>query len=90
VIAALLLGSLVSWYVWRITRRVALSLGVFAILAALYLCLYVLLALEAYALLVGTGVLIVALFALVHVTSRLDEASPAGGTRATAGPAALG
>ncbi|HEX7037426.1 MAG TPA: cell envelope integrity protein CreD [Pseudomonadales bacterium] len=78
VIAALLLGSLVTWYVWRITRRLALSLGVFAILAALYLCLYVLLALEAYALLVGTGVLIVALFALMHVTSRLDEPSPAG------------
>lgn len=76
VIAALLLGSLVTWYVWRITRSLPLSLGVFGVLCGLYLCLYVLLALEAYALLVGTGVLLVGLFALMHTTSRLDVAAP--------------
>jgi inner membrane protein len=92
VIAALLLGSLVTWYVWMITRRLPLSAGVLGILIALYLCLYVLLELEAYALLVGTGVLFVGLFALMYATSRLDDAAipptpagPAGEREAAAG-----
>ena len=78
-IAALLLSSLVTWYVWMITRRLPLSAGVFGILIALYLCLYVLLELEAYALLVGTSVLFVGLSALMYATSRLGGGREGGG-----------
>lgn len=75
VIAALLPGALTTWYVWMITRRLALTSGLFGILIALYLCLYVLLELEDYAMLVGTGVLFIGLFALMYATSRLDVAA---------------
>jgi inner membrane protein len=69
--ATALLSLLVSWYVWVMTHRRRLAVWVFEILVALYVCLYVLLKLEAYSLLVGTGVLFVGLFALMWATKHL-------------------
>lgn len=73
VVAALLLCALVTWYAWMITRRRQIAAAVGGILVALYACLYVLLELEDYALLVGTGVLFAGLFALMYATSRLED-----------------
>ncbi len=74
-LAALVLTALVGWYAWLVSRKfvghwVGVSVG--GLLLSLYLCLYVLLLLQAYALLVGTAVLLVSLAALMYVTADLS------------------
>jgi inner membrane protein len=73
---ALLLG-VTGWYVWAMTAEARLTVSLSAILAALYGSLYVLLQLEAFALLVGTAVLFAGLLALMASTRSLTERVPA-------------
>ncbi len=70
-IATLLLTLMISWYVAAMTRRRRLGGWVMAVLLILYACLYILLQLQAYALLAGTTLLVVALFAVMFATRRL-------------------
>jgi len=72
--ATALLTSLISWYVWAMTKTFILSLWIAGIVASLYTTLYVLLQLEDYSLLVGTGVLFTGLFALMYTTKNLTVA----------------
>jgi len=67
-----LLTALISGYVQAITRRQALSAWAGGIVLTLYANLYVLLQLEAFALLVGTGLLFSGLIALMYATRRLQ------------------
>jgi inner membrane protein len=66
---SLLLGA----YVWGMTRSVRMTAWLIAIVLGLYGTLYVLLRLEAFALLVGTGVLLCGLAALMFSTRNLAQ-----------------
>ncbi len=70
-IATAVLTTLISWYVWAMTSLWRLCAWMAVIVAALYATLYVLLQLETFALLVGTGVLFVGLIALMATTRSL-------------------
>jgi inner membrane protein len=70
-IATAVLTTMIGWYVWAMTNLWRLCAWMAAIVAALYTTLYVLLQLEAFALLVGTGVLFVGLIALMATTRSL-------------------
>jgi inner membrane protein len=70
-IATGLLTGLIGWYVWAMTADVRLSGWMAVIVAGLYSTLYVLLQLEAFALLVGTAVLFIGLGALMAATRTL-------------------
>lgn len=74
------LSVLVGAYVWGMTRTVRVTASLVSIVLGLYGTLYVLLRLEAFALLVGTGVLLCGLAALMFSTRHLaeEEAQPAG------------
>ena len=72
--AAALLTSMISWYIRGATREWPLTGLAAGVLAALYGVLFVLLQLEDFALLVGVGVLLVALAMLMWVTRRLTPA----------------
>lgn len=74
-IATTLLTALVSWYVWAMTGVARLSGWMAVIVAGLYGTLYVLLRLEAFALLVGTAVLFAGLIALMATTRGLTDRS---------------
>jgi len=77
-IATGLLSALVGTYVWGMTRSVRVTGWLIGTLLGLYGTLYVLLQLEAFALLVGTAVLFAGLGALMFSTRRLvDDAVPA-------------
>ncbi len=70
-LATVLLTAIITWYVHVMARMLRLSLWTAGILLLLYVCLFVLLQLQAYALLVGTGVLIAGLLALMYATRGL-------------------
>jgi inner membrane protein len=70
-IATAVLTTLLSWYVWAMTSLLRLCAWMAAIVIALYTTLYVLLQLETFALLVGTGVLFVGLIVLMATTRSL-------------------
>lgn len=74
-LAVALLAGLVTWYAWMMTRLVRVAAGLLGVLVLLYACLYVLLDLEAYALLAGTGVLLAGLVALMYSTKHLTYRS---------------
>lgn len=77
-ISTFALTGVIGWYVWAMTRRWSLWLWVTGILGALYLTLFVLLSLEAFALLAGTAALLIALIALMYATRSLaTSAQPA-------------
>jgi inner membrane protein len=78
-IATGVLTALVGWYVWAMTGIARLSGVMVGILVALYGSLFVLLKLEAFALLVGTAVLFAGLAALMASTRSLTVATPAQG-----------
>ena len=65
---------MISWYIRGATREWPLTGLAAGVLAALYGVLFVLLQLEDFALLVGVGVLLVALAMLMWVTRRLTPA----------------
>lgn len=71
IIATAILTGTISWYLWVMARRTSLCLWISCILVALYLTLFVLLRLEAYALLAGTAALFLGLFALMYTTRTL-------------------
>ncbi len=73
VIATILISALVSWYVWSITKLRKLTAYIGVIVASLYGVLFVLLTLEDYALLAGTGVLLLGLYALMYTTRSLTS-----------------
>lgn len=73
VVATGVLSGLITWYVSRMTKRLSLTVWVGSVLLTLYACMYVLLQLEAHALLIGTLLLVVALIALMYVTRDLTE-----------------
>ncbi|MEM9622264.1 MAG: cell envelope integrity protein CreD [Pseudomonadota bacterium] len=75
--ATCLLTGLIAWYVYMMTRQKALTVWAGSILVVLYSCLYILLQLQAYALLVGTAVLILGLSALMYATRGLVQYEPA-------------
>jgi inner membrane protein len=75
-LATMLLTSLIGWYVWAMTGEKRLTGWMIGILAGLYGTLYVLLRLEAFSLLLGTGVLFVGLGALMAVTRNLTGERP--------------
>jgi inner membrane protein len=75
-LATTLLTALIGWYVWAMTGERALTGWMVAVLGGLYGTLYVLLRLEAFSLLVGTGLLFVALAALMAVTRNLTGRGP--------------
>ena len=61
----------ISIYTWFSNRSLKQSLSILTLLTALYIILYSLLQLEDYALLMGTGLLLVVLFVLMWVTRNL-------------------
>jgi inner membrane protein len=72
------LTGVIGWYVWAMTRQRTLWLWITGILTGLYLTLFVLLSLEAFALLAGTAALLIALIALMYATRSLaTSANPA-------------
>jgi len=73
IIATALLTGTISWYLWVMARRTSLCLWIACILVALYFTLFVLLRLEAYALLAGSAALFLGLFALMYTTRTLTE-----------------
>lgn len=77
-VATGLLTALIAGYVRGMTASSGLTLWTAVVVAALYGVLYVLLKLETYALLVGTGVLFLGLGALMFSTRSLTEAAPPG------------
>jgi inner membrane protein len=72
-VATAVLVTVTSWYVWAMTRAAGMTAWMSLILSALYGSLYVLLQLEAFALLVGTAVLFAGLVALMASTRSLAE-----------------
>ena len=76
-LAATLLTGMIGWYAHSSTHDKRLTLLAVLVLAALYGVLYALLRLESFALLVGTGVLLLALAMLMRVTRKLTPASSA-------------
>lgn len=70
-VSTALLTGLVGWYVRGMSGSLRLSFWAGVLLATLYAVLYVLLQLEAYALLVGTAVLFLGLGALMFSTRTL-------------------
>ena len=68
-----LLTGLISWYVHSMAHSKSLTVSIMVIVSSLYIVLYTLLKLEAFALLAGTGVLLVGLTALMFVTRGLSE-----------------
>ena len=77
VLATTILTALISWYVWAMTHESKLTIWCSSVVLGLYSGLYVLLQLEDFSLLVGTGILLLGLFALMyttrHLTSQDDE-----------------
>ena len=76
VVAAVLLTTMITWYAHGTKGDGRLTALAAALLASLYAVLYVLLRLESFALLVGTGVLLLALTMLMRATRRLPAPSP--------------
>ncbi len=76
VTASTVVCGLITWYVHRMTalRRLTLTAG--GVLVSAYTALYVLLLLEAYALLAGTLLLLLGIGALMWSTQRLAEPPP--------------
>lgn len=72
-VSTALLTGLIGWYVRSMTGSRRLMLWIAFVVAGLYGVLYVLLQLEAFALLVGTGVLFLGLGALMFSTRSLTE-----------------
>ncbi|MCZ6852410.1 MAG: cell envelope integrity protein CreD [Gammaproteobacteria bacterium] len=68
-----LLTGLLSWYVHSMAHSKSLTVSISAIVLSLYIVLYTLLKLEAFALLAGTGVLLIGLAALMFATRGLSE-----------------
>ncbi|HHD82292.1 MAG TPA: cell envelope integrity protein CreD [Campylobacterales bacterium] len=62
----------ITVYTWFSNRSFKQSLSIFVMLTALYTILYSLLQLEDYALLMGTGLLLVVLFVLMWITRNLQ------------------
>jgi inner membrane protein len=71
-LAAGLSVGLIGLYVWRILGSRGRALGLSAILVAVYLFLFVILRLEAYALLAGSLGLFMALGAIMYATRKID------------------
>ena len=74
--AALLLTTMITWYAYGSTGDRRLTALAAAMLTTLYAVLYILLRLESFALLVGTGVLLLALAMLMRATRRLPAPEP--------------
>ncbi len=72
-IATLIMTASISWYVACITHSRVQTVIIAAVELALYFVLYVLLQLEAFALAVGTAVLLFGLFALMYATRDLTD-----------------
>ncbi|MEZ5558942.1 MAG: cell envelope integrity protein CreD [Pseudomonadales bacterium] len=70
-IATTLVTALTTWYAWAMARAVRPTIGMAITISTLYATLYVLLQLETFALLVGTGVLFIGLWALMFSTRAL-------------------
>jgi inner membrane protein len=62
----------ITIYTWFSNQNIKQSLSIFVMLTALYTILYSLLQLEDYALLMGTGLLLVVLFVLMWLTRNLQ------------------
>ena len=77
--AAVLLTGMIVWYAHGSTRDMRVTALAATLLTTLYAVLYLLLRLEFFALLVGTGVLLVALAMLMRVTRDLTPAPEAPG-----------
>lgn len=71
--ATAVIVSMLSIYAWAISRSVRTAVVFAAIESILYWVLYVLLQLEDYALITGTGVLLVGLAAVMYVTRQLNQ-----------------
>ena len=72
-LATALLTGLMSWYVRSIASSKRLTISITVIMLSLYIVLYTLLKLEAFALLAGTSVLLIGLAALMYATKGLSE-----------------
>ena len=71
-LAAGLSVGLIGLYVWRVLDSRGRALGLTSILVGVYLFLFVILRLEAYALLAGSFGLFMALGAIMYVTRKID------------------
>ena len=76
-VAAVVLTGMVGSYVHAVGRNASLTALAVAVLAVLYTVLYVLVRLESFALLVGTGVLLGALAMLMRATRKLADTGDA-------------
>ena len=74
-LATTLASALIGCYVWMMTRAAKLAAWATSVLVVLYASLFVLLKLEAFALLVGTAILFVGLGALMFATRGLTEST---------------
>jgi inner membrane protein len=70
---AAVVATMVSAYTWAVLRRLGRALSIFALLAGLYTLLYSVLQMEDYALLMGTGVLVLVVVALMFATRNLHR-----------------
>lgn len=71
--AALLMSSMIALYLKAVFDSVKEAVCVFLLLLAMYLVLYAIVHIEAYALLVGTGLLVVMLGIVMYITRRLNS-----------------
>lgn len=70
-IAAVILASMTTAYVWFASKNQSVAIAMFSILAVLYVALYMVLQLNEYALLVGSALLLILLAALMYATRTL-------------------
>ena len=77
-IASVVMVALTGWYVSRITRTRRLAAVFSAVLLSVYSVMFLLLRMEAYALLAGTLVVLAGLAALMWTTQGLTQAKPDG------------
>lgn len=71
--AALLMSSMIALYLKAVFDSIKEAACVFLLLLAMYLVLYAIVHIEAYALLVGTGLLVVMLGIVMYITRRLNS-----------------
>lgn len=71
VLATGLIAALLGAYTWAMTKAKLITITIVAVLLGLYATLFILLALEDFALLMGTGLLLLGLIALMFATRRL-------------------
>ncbi len=72
-LATLIMAGLTTWYAYQITRSRSLTAIFLSVTLSVYGLLYMLLKMEAYALITGTAAIVLGLGVLMRATSRLNR-----------------